>query len=794
MNGELAVTFEENARPICTLALGCFCEIDGPTIVWSTQAFPSSTLVMLEDASASTSAAAFTPGTPFVQTPRKVPHSGSKISMASSSSSFATSPIGMVLSGSAGVTINNPAAAAGSPSAASSAATSLVFVPRSCLHRHVEPSNDNADTASESTPAPTSSLPFVLSPPETPGTPGSVEPSLPDIATPRGLNSGSSQPQQVLQPNPVKPGHFQVPTAPQPASTPEKPASAYSPGATGPSTTKIECPLCSSLPETQGFVSADEATDTVFVSKRTIAESYTVVRQACIRALSCEWSPKEKPPEGSGLQLTPVLYGNSTIGFSLSFLFRVMDSLARGSGRWYAIVTTWQDPMYLMAIACSGLLSVAIEPLVRDIQTRAIAFNKRENSMRSSNVLKCGPSNGGGGGTGPQQPQFRSVSFGGGGNNPGVPQSKHRSLAKITGLQPTELFRRFHIAFCSALLSVDRKLFIPGPKCAPQYIPARVFQYPPPGVFSNVSQDETTPGSTPGGIEESDPISAYGIDAPPTTEPPPSKPFVFSEFLEKLGNRGVRTLLYNAAVGNQIVVKAPREIASAAVVALSELLPEALRGTVNVWSRQYLESWECRFLGMPEDGVIPVEDLGIAAQSANASQAAAQDPSQAQPTPAGDALALGSRAVVTIHANGDASITGPSDTNVQLVQELRDALHSTLLSQVNTDSKTISSLVSLRLQLVHERWLTKAKLVTSLRAQGAFNTEANIAASLELLGMTMRDLPVVQFWAAAVRSAMSTLEAQAESQERYNAQQMAASANAAGDATNGTAPVAVPLF
>ena len=49
--------------------------------------------------------------------------------------------------------------------------------------------------------------------------------------------------------------------------------------------------------------------------------------------------------------------------------------------RWFAVVTTWQDPMYLMAIACSGLLSVAIEPLVRDIQTRAAALRQRELAM-----------------------------------------------------------------------------------------------------------------------------------------------------------------------------------------------------------------------------------------------------------------------------------------------------------------------------------------------------------------------------------------------------------------------------
>ena len=762
MGSELAVTFEENARPICTLALGCFCEIDGPTIVWTTQAFPSAALVMLDTADtpsfapAAPAGAAETPRTPRARpVPRvRVPQA------AFSPSGGGASPIAVALAGSYGS--SSSCASPGSVSSAASSlassagvAKSLVFVPRASLQKHVDAATA---TAASVTPQRT---PLVF--------------ASPHQETPR-----------------------QGGRAPGPGESPLPPLRM--------APARSECPLCSSLPETQGFVSADEATDTVFVSKRTIAESYSVVRQACIRALSCEWSPKERPSARSGLQLTPVLYGNSAIGFSLSLMFRVVDSRARGAVRWFAVVTTWQDPMYLMAIACSGLLSVAIEPLVRDIQTRAAALRQRELSVHTPQSPQ------------PQSPQAQAQaqteptrlrSFGSTAFRPHTGGQRHRSLAEITGLAPGELFRRFHVAFCSALIAIDRKLFVPGPKCAPQYIPARVFQFPPPGVFSTATaaadavdqQDcDSDTGNTITSTNNSEADGGHGqhrrgrVFAETTGDAPlPTLPAL----LEQLGHRGVRTLLYNVAVGNQIVVRGSRRVASATVAAVAELLPEALRGTVVPWSAHYLDSWACRFLGMPLDAALPDDPALPAAASTAPGDAAstAAAGTDAQPVSQGAeaaGAALGSRAVVTIGAGGDVGISGPVASNVQLVAELRDALHSTLLAQATPGTGPLPPLAVLRLQLVHERWLTKAKLATALRAAGAFNTDAKIAEALAVLGLTPHDLPVVQFWSAAVRSAMGTLEAQAQAQEAEAAQAAQAQAHP-GVAAEGEVAVPVPV-
>lgn len=747
MGSELAVTFEENARPICTLALGCFCEIDGPTIVWTTQAFPSSSLVMLEDTDADAPSFAPAPPADAAETPR-TPHARPVPKVRASPAAFSpscggASPIAVALAGSFGSASSSSCVSPGSLSSAASSlasstgiAKSLVFVPRASLQKHLDSTFSATSGATTGT---------------TPQRPPLVFAS-PHKETPR---QGSSN----------DPGGA--------AGLAEKAERS----ALRPAAGKGGCPLCASLPETQGFVSADEATDTVFVSKRTIAESYSVVRQACIRALCCEWSPKKRAAEGSGLQLTPVLSGNSAIGFSLSLMFRIVDLRARGAVRWFAVVTTWQDPMYLMAIACSGLLSVAIEPLVRDIQTRAAALRTRELSMPTAashspqpQVLPQVQA--------PAEPS-RLRSFGSTGFRQQASTPRHRSLAEITGLPPTELFRRFHIAFCSALIAIDRKLFVPGPKCAPQYIPSRVFQFPPPGVFSSPSDtdidtdidaDAQDMDSVSNSITEDvgsnrDHRRSRSFAEPTPAGPPPTLP----ELLELLGHRGARTLLYNVAVGNQIVVRGSRHAAAATVRAVAELLPAALRGTVVPWSAHYRDSWACRFLGMPLDAPLPPDPSlhEPAASASEASSTASADPQQQQERAQGGSgeAALGSRAVVTLGAGGDAGISGPVAGNVQLVAELRDALHAALQVPATPGTGALPPLAVLRLQLVHERWLTKAKLATALRAAGAFNTDARTAESLAVLGLTPHDLPVVQFWSAAVRSALGTLEAQAQEAE-----------------------------
>uniref|UniRef100_A0A8B9KC66 Folliculin n=1 Tax=Astyanax mexicanus TaxID=7994 RepID=A0A8B9KC66_ASTMX len=102
------------------------------------------------------------------------------------------------------------------------------------------------------------------------------------------------------------------------------------------------CEGCRSLPVSHpGFVSVDTETGIRFLSHQhpRQAQLFSVVRQACVRSLSCEVCPGR---EG------PIFFGDEQHGFVFSHTFFIKDSLARGFQRWYSIVMVAMDRIYLI--------------------------------------------------------------------------------------------------------------------------------------------------------------------------------------------------------------------------------------------------------------------------------------------------------------------------------------------------------------------------------------------------------------------------------------------------------------
>uniref|UniRef100_A0A668VBH2 Folliculin n=1 Tax=Oreochromis aureus TaxID=47969 RepID=A0A668VBH2_OREAU len=107
-------------------------------------------------------------------------------------------------------------------------------------------------------------------------------------------------------------------------------------------TQKEMCEGCRSLPASHpGFVSIDDETGIRFLSHQHPRQSqlFSVVRQACVRSLSCEVCPGR---EG------PIFFGDEQHGFVFSHTFFIKDSLARGFQRWYSIVMVAMDRIYLI--------------------------------------------------------------------------------------------------------------------------------------------------------------------------------------------------------------------------------------------------------------------------------------------------------------------------------------------------------------------------------------------------------------------------------------------------------------
>ncbi|XP_054637215.1 folliculin isoform X2 [Dunckerocampus dactyliophorus] len=102
------------------------------------------------------------------------------------------------------------------------------------------------------------------------------------------------------------------------------------------------CEGCRSLPAHHpGFMSIDDETGIRFLSHQHPRQPqlFSVVRQACVRSLSCEVCPGR---EG------PIFFGDEQHGFVFSHTFFIKDSLARGFQRWYSIVMVAMDRIYLI--------------------------------------------------------------------------------------------------------------------------------------------------------------------------------------------------------------------------------------------------------------------------------------------------------------------------------------------------------------------------------------------------------------------------------------------------------------
>ncbi|XP_016420736.1 folliculin-like isoform X2 [Sinocyclocheilus rhinocerous] len=102
------------------------------------------------------------------------------------------------------------------------------------------------------------------------------------------------------------------------------------------------CEGCRSLPASHpGFVSVDSETGIRYLSHQHPRQQqlFSVVRQACVRSLSCEVCPGR---EG------PIFFGDEQHGFVFSHTFFIKDSLARGFQRWYSIVVVAMDRIYLI--------------------------------------------------------------------------------------------------------------------------------------------------------------------------------------------------------------------------------------------------------------------------------------------------------------------------------------------------------------------------------------------------------------------------------------------------------------
>ena len=478
---------------------------------------------------------------------------------------------------------------------------------------------------------------------------------------------------------------------------------------------KEVCPMCESLPESAGYITTDVKTGVAFVSKRTPSALLDEVRQACVRSLSCEWTPQEvvvpvvatraRSSSGSGGEpakqrheplspefsrrvypFVPTMHGNRQNGYTLSLAFKVADERARGSTRWYAVAITWMgSPGYLAAAACSRMAGRVIEPFLHEIQRRAVSFEAREMeyARRKDASGECG-------------------------NHSDLGTS--RTLAKIVGMTAHQLYMRFHKTFCSALISLDRCMMLPGMARSPQFVLA-----PPPNASTLFT------------------ASSCGD----TGEDEGSDNFDLLELFAKLRSADAKALLYNCMSGSQIIVRGPCEadVRSAVHSIALKLLPKELRGDVCEYSSDYLSPYEARFLGLPLSAAISRfeevdRSFGVYEEELFGFSLT-QDTGNDTDDPYGEC------AVLTLAPDLSRCTVRGLHFQSPMVDEMLSSLQS--------------SVPWPRVALVQDRWMTAAKAACALQHQGLFESNDSISAALTMLGVKESDFKVFMFWMSCVK-------------------------------------------
>ncbi|KAG8521843.1 Folliculin, partial [Galemys pyrenaicus] len=118
-----------------------------------------------------------------------------------------------------------------------------------------------------------------------------------------------------------------------------------------------------------GYISHDKETSIKYVSHQhpNHPQLFSIVRQACVRSLSCEVCPGR---EG------PIFFGDEQHGFVFSHTFFIKDSLARGFQRWYSIIAIMMDRIYL--INSWPFLLGKIRGIIDELQGKALKVFEAE--------------------------------------------------------------------------------------------------------------------------------------------------------------------------------------------------------------------------------------------------------------------------------------------------------------------------------------------------------------------------------------------------------------------------------
>jgi folliculin len=335
----------------------------------------------------------------------------------------------------------------------------------------------------------------------------------------------------------------------------------------------------------KGFISDDIENNMTYITTRYpyLSRLYPIVRQACVRSLSCEFCPGR---EGA------IFFGDEQNGYSLSYIFKLKDIQARGFQRWYSISFLHSDKSFI--IASWGFLVSKFKATAKDLQASAekmFEYEKRANQEVNINRVKI---------YSPLSPeQFIRRR----GNQP------LRSLVDL--LNNPNVFMQLHSTFAWILRASSDRLYEKRQENYDMmdsilHLKYNELSYSK-GSGSNNNENEEVILLDQEGM----PLNINGTNSSnEVPEKPESKPTMIENLKDLwriFGEMHFKYLIYNTAIGTQIIIRTNKiEIATSIIKVLKSFIPESCCTSYD-YLDEYIEPWRCNMLGIKKEVTIPSE-------------------------------------------------------------------------------------------------------------------------------------------------------------------------------------------
>lgn len=482
-----------------------------------------------------------------------------------------------------------------------------------------------------------------------------------------------------------------------PASEPQTPTAPAPSGSNSlPNYKNDLCEGCTSVH--LGFVSHDEDAEVSYVSTQRPhhRDVFAMVRQACVRSLSCEVCPGN---EG------PIFFGDDQQGHAISYTFYIKDNEARGMKRLYSILVVMMDKIYLLN--SWPFLVHHMKTVVEHLQTKAEVVYKEEqvkNPQRSHRLVSS---------VNPKNYINKR-----GGNKPA------RSLIELT--DDRHIFKILHTSFVWILKACGNRLsetLLEGPPTEDSIIDMEKQEETEEGFVKlfkkelGVSEDVEPAEEVRTEVQSVDEQEVTADDDSPEVKN-------IRHLVQLIGPRKFSVLAHHTIVGNQVIVRGNgTTLVKTFLAALTSLLPKGCY-RAEPYKNCYIESYRCNLLGLPPSISIPPH--------VNTSEVyLVVDVFDPEP----------STAVVEANPFHGYRFQVSSSANLEKAPSVLSKMEYAIRNE-NLSNEVVEQF----LLCLKEEWMNKVKVLFKFTKAGGSRSDDDSKKLFQVIGAKKEDEPLLKFW------------------------------------------------